>query len=273
MSNLIPLQGLTHLRFRGPDAERYLNGQVTQQVTGITEGQSRYTFVCDAKGRVLFDGSIHRDAEGYLLSVEGCESDDVFARMDRYLIADDCELSDESEKWVILHELSHNSSVGRTGQPLRNLRTRSLSALRYSERSREPRPRPLFPRLLRKNLRITHGVPRTVDLQGALPAETGIEEHAVSFPQRLLSRPRSDLANEACWKDQSQTRCPSIVERTSDSLPHAFLCRLGKKRSSSKSPLFPTEKTEHGYPALGYLSSRYQEGSELKSSDGMTAIL
>jgi len=36
-------------RLTGPDAARYLNGQVTNDVTGLTDGQACYAAVCTAK--------------------------------------------------------------------------------------------------------------------------------------------------------------------------------------------------------------------------------
>ena len=270
MSELIPLRGLTHLRFSGPDAERYLNGQVTQQVTGIAEGQSRYTFVCDAKGRVLFDGAIHRDAEGYLLSVEGSNPEDIFARMDRYLIADDCELSDESDKWIILHELSNKpfeeGLINRFGAFGRDLYQSSDSAEEQQNLARD-----LTSPSAQEELRISRGVARTADLLGALPAETGLEDSAVSFHkgcylgQEVISRmKRAGKTNRKLISLHLEQSASSTPLPFSDSSEGKTLLEV---TSISK------EKTERGYPALGYLSARYQEDSQLESAEGIVAII
>ena len=270
MSKLVPLRGLTHLRFSGPDAERYLNGQVTQQVTGIAEGHSRYTFVCDAKGRILFDGTIHRDAEGYLLSVEGSHPDEIFARMDRYLIADDCELSDESDQWLLLHELSDTpfaeGLINRFGFFGRDLYQPADSSEKNEDFAQD-----LSSPDTQENLRIAHGVPRTVDLQRALPAETGLEEHAVSFHkgcylgQEVISRMKRAA--------KTNRRLLSLhVSQTTGSTPILFSA-AGEEKTLLEVTSVSNQKSEQGYPALGYLSSRYQAGSKIQSSEGILAII
>ncbi|MGJ8723681.1 MAG: YgfZ/GcvT domain-containing protein [Roseibacillus sp.] len=269
MSDLIPLHGLTHLRFRGPDAERYLNGQVTQQVTGIKEGQSRYTFVCDAKGRILFDGTIHRDAEGFLLSVEGRSTDDVLARMDRYLIADDCELTDESEIWLLLHEPSQSDAadglVNRFGTFGRDLYQATSAVEKATNQAKD-----LTSQSTQEALRIAKGVPRTIDLLGSLPAETGLEDLAVSFHkgcylgQEVISRmKRAGKTNRKL--------IPLSLDQPTSNLPLTFSIP-GEEKTLLEVTSVSNKKTEHGYPALGYLSSRYPEGAELKSSEGISAV-
>ena len=270
MSKLIPLSGLTHLRFCGPDAERYLNGQVTQQVTGIAQGQSRYTFVCDAKGRVLFDGTIHHDSEGYLLSVQGSNSDDIIARMDRYLIADDCELSDESEKWTILHEPVQDTFaeglVNRFGTFGRDIYQTSDTPQEAQNQVAE-----LTSPSAQESHRLAKGVPRTVDLVGALPAETGIEDLAVSFHkgcylgQEVISRmKRAGKTNRKL--------VPLHLEQSTENLPLAFTAP-GEEKTLLTITSVSSQKREKGYPALGYLSSRHQEGTPLESNEGIGATL
>lgn len=268
MSNLVPLPNLTHFRFRGPDAERYLNGQVTQQVEGIIEGQSRYTFVCDGKGRILFDATIHRDQEGLLLSAEGGSADDIFARMDRYLIADDCELIDETNKWLVLHELSSDSPVeglvNRFGTPGRDIYQNSDTLDKVKDLATK-----LASQTDQENYRITNGIPRTVDLLGALPAETGIEELAVSFHkgcylgQEVISRMKRAAKT-------NRKLCPIFLEQLPAELPLSFTAE-GSEKKLLEVTSTSSEKTESGYPALGYLSSRHEQGTQLISSGGIVA--
>jgi folate-binding protein YgfZ len=87
------------LEFSGPDAVRFLNGQVTQDVRKVLgSGEVLPSCVTDAKGKLLFRVWL---AEGKL---EGsvlvfCREgmlDDLEARLTRYLIADDVEVRDVS---------------------------------------------------------------------------------------------------------------------------------------------------------------------------------
>lgn len=82
------------LVFRGPDAERYLNGQLTQDVRRADAGHALPSCVTDAKGRLQFRVWIARDDEGaFLVQGEPGTAGELEARLTRYLIADDVEVS------------------------------------------------------------------------------------------------------------------------------------------------------------------------------------
>ena len=55
------------LEFRGPDAVRFLNGQLTQDVRRVVGGKmSRPSCVTDAKGKLQFRVSVMDAGEGVL---------------------------------------------------------------------------------------------------------------------------------------------------------------------------------------------------------------
>ncbi len=87
----------------GPDRVRYLNGQVTNDVSTLADGQACYAAVCTAKGRM--EGDLHIAAHGsefYLdTSTELAES--LGARLEKYLIADDAVFEDVSHMWSLSH--------------------------------------------------------------------------------------------------------------------------------------------------------------------------
>jgi folate-binding Fe-S cluster repair protein YgfZ len=63
-SFVAPLAPRALWKLSGPDATRYLNGQVTNDLTPLADGQALYAAVCTAKGRM--EG--HCPARGRLLS-------------------------------------------------------------------------------------------------------------------------------------------------------------------------------------------------------------
>lgn len=86
------------LEFSGPDAVRFLNGQVTQDVRKVMGSEQVLpSCVTDAKGKLQFRVWIAEgDAEAVLVF---CRSEmilDLEARLTRYLIADDVEVKDRS---------------------------------------------------------------------------------------------------------------------------------------------------------------------------------
>jgi folate-binding protein YgfZ len=93
------------LEFRGPDAVRFLNGQLTQDVRLLTGGKiSLPSCVTDAKGKLQFRVWITESPEGSLW-VEGSagSAEALEARLTRYLIADDVEVRDLTGKLRLIH--------------------------------------------------------------------------------------------------------------------------------------------------------------------------
>ncbi len=92
------------LEFRGPDAVRFLNGQLTQDVRRVVGGKiSLPSCVTDARGRLQFRVSI-TEYDGALW-VEGPAewAEALEARLTRYLIADDVEVADLTGKYSLVH--------------------------------------------------------------------------------------------------------------------------------------------------------------------------
>ncbi|MBK1834080.1 YgfZ/GcvT domain-containing protein [Roseibacillus ishigakijimensis] len=264
MTNCYGLKNLTHLRLRGPDAERYLTGQITQRVDDLPVGQSRYTFVCDAKGRILFDAFVRRDAEGFLLSIEGGEREEQLARLDRYLIADDCAWSDESERWAIRHEIEPSP----TGEEI--IRFGLAGRDEYVEGAAKEALAETPPADC-EQLRIANGRPRLTDLVGAFPAETGLENEAVSFHkgcylgQEVISRmKRAGRVNRklvALFLNQAPQSLPAeLFAADSDKAQLVVTSVAHETIEVDETPV---------YPALGSLSSRYQAGTPLSGPEGL----
>ena len=89
------------IEFRGPDAVRFLNGQVTQDVRKVmASGDVLPSCVTDAKGKLQFRVWLAKgnadDAVLVFSSVEILE--DLEARLTRYLIADDVEVKNVSDE-------------------------------------------------------------------------------------------------------------------------------------------------------------------------------
>ena len=91
------------LAFRGPDAERYLNGQLTQDVRDLGE-TALPACVTDAKGKLQAFVHVFRGADGTpWLEGPAEQREELEARLGRYLIADDAEIQDISADWQLVH--------------------------------------------------------------------------------------------------------------------------------------------------------------------------
>jgi folate-binding protein YgfZ len=102
----IPLGSPAIFEFRGPDATRFLNGQVTQDVRLVT-GSTKALPSCitDAKGRLQFRVYVMAAPEDEGLWVLGPaeRADDLEARLTRYLIADDVEVRNLCGCYLLTH--------------------------------------------------------------------------------------------------------------------------------------------------------------------------
>jgi folate-binding protein YgfZ len=93
------------LEFRGPDAVRFLNGQLTQDVKRLADGKiSLPSCVTDAKGKLQFRVTITETDDGALWVAGPTGTQEALeARLTRYLIADDVEVTDLSGKYFLTH--------------------------------------------------------------------------------------------------------------------------------------------------------------------------
>jgi tRNA-modifying protein YgfZ len=102
---LLSVTPRTIVKVSGVDAQRYLNGQLTQDVKLIKGQLSLKTCITNAKGQVKFIAWLHVDelTQQYWIDVEQGENEALMARLEQYIIADDVVLEDESESWDVFH--------------------------------------------------------------------------------------------------------------------------------------------------------------------------
>ncbi len=110
----VNLSSHAKLRLTGADRTRYLNGQVTNDVRRAKTDATLYACVTDAKGRIAADIHIHALDESLLLDAEPDLREPLSMRLERYIVADDVELTDVTEDWQLWHVWSA------AGAPARN---------------------------------------------------------------------------------------------------------------------------------------------------------
>ena len=85
------------LRITGPDAPRWLNGMVTNNIQALSPGQGNYNFLLNAQGRIQGDCTIYREPEGkdpaYILETDKSQIDTIQQLLDKFIIMDDVELT------------------------------------------------------------------------------------------------------------------------------------------------------------------------------------
>ena len=79
------------LRVSGTEAESYLQGQLSQDIEGMSDGEARFTFLLQPSGKVDAWLRITRQAQNdYLIDVDKNYGELVLARLKRFLLRTDC---------------------------------------------------------------------------------------------------------------------------------------------------------------------------------------
>ena len=191
------------LEFRGPDAVRFLNGQLTQDVRLVIGKKiSLSSCVTDAKGKLQFRVTITENEDGALWIAGPSGSQEALeARLTRYLIADDVEVIDLSGKYILTHLIgsAHSPPVGSMARESNRygeygidcwtLATSDVSFPAVSFLSKDEL----------ESLRIKNAVPAWGSelIEGMLPPEARLESTDISYNkgcyigQEIISRMKS----------------------------------------------------------------------------------
>lgn len=202
-------------RLTGTDRVRYLNGQVTNDVRRANEHEAVYACVTDLKGRIVGDVFIHSQGDALFLDTESELREVLGPRLERYIIADDVELTDVTDDWQLWHVFGKAAEtwdvVARSLQGAVLLKSDRLGLTGLdlwlpAGPAATPAPIPeLFASSLRlcpedfEVYRILRGIPRYPhELNGeAFPPEAGLDDRAMSYTkgcyigQEILSRIRT----------------------------------------------------------------------------------
>ncbi len=194
------------LELTGADRVRYLNGQVTSNVTRLRAGQTQPACVTTAKGRLCAEVFITATADALLIDADASLRDTLAARLERYIVADDVALAESAAGIRLLH------FIGGDGAALANfgvVPARRFGIDGWDLRLDEARMAELWPRIAEdfspldeaalETLRIERGIPRWGrDLdENTLPPEAGLDRTHVDYHkgcyigQEVISRLKS----------------------------------------------------------------------------------
>lgn len=190
-------------RLTGSDRVRYLNGQVTQDVLRMAAGETRHSCVTDAKGRIQAEVWITWLADSLLIDGPLALRAALGERLERYIIADDVEVHDETGRWQLAHLLGVAAGERAWGDEVVVARSERFGVDGLDVVGAGPLDQlvgleRLEPEVV-DELRIRRGIPvwgRELD-ERTLPAEAGLEARSVSFNkgcyigQEVISRVRS----------------------------------------------------------------------------------
>ena len=94
----IDLSSRGKIRASGEDRARLLHAMTTNHVEQLKPGEGCYAFFLNAQGRILGDVNLLCFEDHFLLDTEPETRGKLFEHLDRYIIADDVTLKDETDR-------------------------------------------------------------------------------------------------------------------------------------------------------------------------------
>jgi folate-binding protein YgfZ len=260
-SGFFQVQGRSRFQLSGSDATRYLNGQVSIDITRLKPLIARPACLLTAKGKLCALVQVWRDGDHFLIECDESLAEAVQARLERYLIADDAVLEPAPIPSFLYHIFGIQAPAGalcinRTGQLGFDIAEKpsDLTAATATQLTL---------------LRIMHGQPAWgfEITEDTLPQEARLEDTAVDF-------------DKGCYVGQETVSRLKSVGRVNKRL-HGFLGTL-----SADLPL-PTRLHPIGQPdttvgqltsaaphfniaqtaALGYLNRQFEDLERFGVSD------
>lgn len=96
----IDLSARGKLGVKGEDRARLLHAMSTNHVQQLKPGDGLYAFFLTAQGRILADANLYNLGESLFLDTEPETAAKLRDHLDKYIIADDAEIQDETENWA-----------------------------------------------------------------------------------------------------------------------------------------------------------------------------
>lgn len=264
MTLRLPTERPAILSFRGPDAVRYLNGQMTQDAAGLGD-ESRPACVTDAKGKLQhFVSVMHGPAEGEIWIVAPTGSGAALReRLERYLIADEVEIENLEGRWERIH----------AAEPLPDA-TFSRSALgvfgegfdHWWPAGEVPESEALDPAEI-ESRRIAAGIPAwgaELD-EGMLPPEAGLDRRAISYTKGCY------IGQEVLSRIKSVGKVNRRLARFTTTATEPGPLFLGGKEVGVLTSIAPAASDDGSHAALGYLKKTAYGETAFVSPGGATA--
>jgi len=119
------LSARVKLRMTGADALRFLNGQISNDLRKANADLAIQASVLSAKGKLNANVFISAEANSFLLDADPEVREELPIRIERYIIADDVQMEDVTERFAIFHVIGQE-------KPALSASWRTVHANRFS---------------------------------------------------------------------------------------------------------------------------------------------
>ncbi len=98
----IDLSARGKIRVTGEDRARLLHAMSTNHIAGLQPNEGVYAFFLTPQGRIVADAFVYNLGETMLLDTEPETAEKLREHLDKYIIADDVMLEDETARWAVV---------------------------------------------------------------------------------------------------------------------------------------------------------------------------
>jgi folate-binding protein YgfZ len=256
------------LRVTGVDASRFLNGQITNDLRKATATTAIQASILNAKGKLSAHIFISVDNDGaFLLDADSELREELPARLERYIIADDVQVEDVTDQFSILHFLGERPAAETSARAVASERFGSAGWDFWSARVPDSELRDPFAErfvfcddVCAEIFRIERGIPRwgreltneIIPVEANLEASTIDYEKGCYIGQEVISRMK--------MSGQTNKRLCGLVSISG--APLATDLRLTSDAEPGKDAGWVTSATNSdrlGEIALGYVKRGFNE--------------
>jgi folate-binding protein YgfZ len=206
-SALLDLSRRAKLRVTGSDRLRFLNGQITNDVGKASESKAIEACILNAKGKMNAHVFISTGPDCFLADADPELREALATRLERYVIADDVQIEDITDRWALFHVLA--PTAPKLGKNFRLLSVRRFTQSGWdiwidTVRSRDSgtvlrelsAAFPLLDSADAEVFRIEQGIPRWRHelTEEIIPIEANLEERTIDYEkgcyigQEVISR-------------------------------------------------------------------------------------
>ena len=113
---IAPLEDRGVVAVTGPDAVKFLNGLVTNEIARLPEGMAAHAGLLSPQGKILFDFLVVRTAEGFLLDVARVKTGELVKRLGMYKLRADVTISDAPDRYGVCAAWGADDATVRASQ-------------------------------------------------------------------------------------------------------------------------------------------------------------
>lgn len=261
------VEGEARFRFSGADCHRYLNGQLTVDITRLNPGEARRALLLTAKGKLCAPVQVWKDGTDLIVETEQSLLEETAARLERYIISDDVTISQIPAGFPVYH-------VFGTPPPDAALRINRIGIPGF-DCSAPPEAVPVADASDIELLRIENGVPQwgaelTAD---TLPQEARLDESSVDFDKGCY------VGQEVVSRLRSVGHVNRLLHRFSGSLPMplgfpvSLLSKDDPLRAAGTLTSAACDFELAQTLALGYLNREFLDATHFLAADAAGTVI